>query len=143
MTMLPPPIQEVLTEEQSGNATLPWILFFNRSFTGDAGTAWTPTFTSLGTTGTPTITGRYYKLSQFLTVFWVRIVPGTDTTSTAGTTYINNFPEAMAFDGFCTAQSNGVGASTGHAVASNNRIYTPGWSALTNPVQIVGLLFTR
>ena len=141
MTVQPPPIQEVLAEEGTGLATLPYILFFNQLFTGDSGTAWTPTFTSLGSTGTPTITGRYYKLSTFITVFWVRVTPATDTTSTAGTTYIDNFPLSLSNDGFCTAVSNGLGSSSGHVIASNRRIYTPGWSALTNPVQIVGVAF--
>jgi len=141
MSLQPPPTQEILLEQETGFATLPWLLFFNQCFAGDAGTSWTPTFTSLGATGTPTITGRYFKINRFLAVFWVRVTPGTDTTSTAGTTYINNFPLNMAADGFCVALSNNLGSSSGHIVASNKRIYTPGWTALTTPVQVVGMVF--
>lgn len=141
MSLQPPPTQEVLAEQETGFATLPWLLFFNQTFNGDAGNSWTPTFTSLGATGTPTITGRYFKLSKSIGVFWVRVTPGTDTTSTAGTTYINNFPLTMNADGFCVALSNNLGSSSGHVVASNGRIYTPGWIALTTPVQVVGLVF--
>jgi len=141
MSLQPPPTQEVLVEQETGFATLPWLLFFNQTFAGDAGVQWTPTFTNLTVTGTPTITGRYFKLSRFIGVFWVRITPATDTSSVAGTTYIDNFPLNMAADGFCVAVSNGVGSSSGHVVATNRRIFTPTWTALTNPVQIVGLVF--
>src|SRR3982751_1886705 len=93
-----PPIYEQLAEDD-GKAKLPWILYFNSLFTGDAGTSWTPTFTSLTTVGTPTITGKIYQIGRSLAYFAVRIVPSTSTTATAGTTYINNFPLVLKADG--------------------------------------------
>lgn len=99
----PPPIQHPVIDEGS-LATLPWILFFNQVFSGDTGTDWTPSFTSLTETGTPTITGRYYKFGA-LVYFYVLVTPATDTSATAGTTYINNFPLDVTSDGACFAVS--------------------------------------
>lgn len=143
MSVSPPPINEILAEE-NGLPKIPWIVFFNELFEGDAGTTWTPTFTSLGSTGTPTITGRYFRINQKLTLFFVTITPSTDTTSTAATTYISNFPLSFALDSVCFA-STGSGAvqAVGGIRASDNRIYTPGWSAVTEVLTIVGFGIVR
>lgn len=135
----PPPIYNPLSE-QDGKATLPWILFFNQLFVGDEGAAWTPTFTSLTITGTPTITGRYYKISDRLTYFRVTIVPATNTSSVAGTTYVNNFPLTMTGDGACAAVSGLLGGTLGMCDMASNRIYTPAWSAVTVSLSIVGIV---
>jgi hypothetical protein len=139
MSNQPPPIQEQLTDDQQA-LTMPWILFFNQNFTGDLGTSWTPTFTSLTETGTPTITGRYYQISQALCYFNVTITPATDTTATAGTTYINNFPLTASSNGICFAVSGNLGSNSGMVVASNNRIYVPAWTAVTVPLTIIGIV---
>jgi len=133
-----PPIYQPLAE-QNGTATLPWILFFNSLFKGDTGTAWTPLFTSLTITGTPTITGITYKLGS-LVYFRVKIVPATNTSSTAGTTYINNFPYTMHGDGACLAVSGLLGSNAGVCDQASNRIYVPAWSAVTVPLSIVGFV---
>lgn len=135
----PPPLYNPVVD-QGGVASLPWTLFFNQLFTGDTGTEWTPTFTSLTTVGTPTITGRYYKLSQNLSYFTVRVVPETSTTATAGTTYIDNFPLDITGDGACLAVSGLVGGNAGMAEAATNRIYVPAWTAVTVPLTVVGLV---
>lgn len=137
MSMQAPPVIEKLSDE-NGLATLPWVLYFDQSYRGDAGTTWTPAFTSLATVGTPTITGRYYRLSRYLTAFFVVITPATSTTSVAGTTYINNFPLVFKGDGVCWSVSGGLGANAGHIVASTNRIYVPAWSAVTVPLTVIG-----
>ena len=138
MSIQPPPIYEILSGED-GKPKLPWIVFFNSVYNGDAGLNWTPNFESLGVSGTPTITGRYYRLSQYLVFFRVTVIPDTNTTSTAGTTYIDNFPLVFSADGACIAVSGNLGATPGHIVASNNRIYTPGWTAATVPVTVLGI----
>lgn len=137
----PPPIQHQVIDE-GGLLTLPYILFFNQIFGGDTGTDWTPTFTSLTQTGTPTITGRYYKIGA-LVYFYVVVTPATDTTATAGTTYINNFPLDVTSDGACLAVSGLLGGSVGMVEASTNRIYVPAWSAVTVPLTVVGLVVAR
>lgn len=118
---------------------MPWVLFVEQMFKGDPGDPWVPTFQNLTTSGTPTITGRVYRLSQYLTFFTVRIVPGTSTTSTAGTTYIDNYPLLFNGDGLVFAVSGGVGSNSGHIVASTNRIYTPPWSGVTVPLTLLGI----
>jgi hypothetical protein len=133
----PPPIIHPVVDK-NGVATIPWTLFFNQQFTGDTGVDFTPTFTNLTQTGVPTITGRYYKLGQ-LVYFSIRIVPATDTTATAGTTYCS-FPLTAISDGACTAVSGLLGGSIGMVDAASNRIYVPGWSAVTIPLTIVGLV---
>jgi hypothetical protein len=134
----PPPSGDQVVDKD-GFMSLSWLLFNNGIYEGDTGTDWTPAFTSLTQTGTPTITGRYYRVLRRLCFFRVLIVPGTDTTSTAGTTYINNFPLTFTSDGVCFAVSGNLGATPGHIVASNNRIYVPAWTAVTVPLTVIGI----
>lgn len=139
MTTSPPPIYDTMITDE-GKANLSWILYFNSLYQGDSGATWTPTFTSLGEVGTPTITGRYYKFNgNRLCYFHVVVTPATSTTSTAATTYIDNFPLTIANDGICFAASGGAGTVSGHAVAANNRIYTPAWGAVALPVHVIGI----
>jgi predicted cation transporter len=138
MSLDPPPIKEPIAG-QNGELPLPWIIFFDQTFTGDTGDVWTPTFTDLTVSGTPTITGRYYKLSQELCYFSVTITPATNTSATAGTTYINNFPLTVTGNGVCFAVSGNLGDGPGMVVAGNNRIYVPSWTTVTVPLTVVGI----
>lgn len=133
----PPPLYSPLIDDEEGKPTLPWTIFLNQLYEGDTGESWTPTFTGLTETGTPTITGRYYRLGRIVK-FFITIVPDTDTTAVAGTTYVNNFPLVFAGDGVVFAVSGNLGDGPGHIVASNNRIYTPAWTAVTVPLTLVG-----
>lgn len=140
----PPPTNEKIIEvgekgETEGFGTVSWLLFFNQLWTGDTGTNWTPTFTSLTTVGTPTISGVYYRIGQ-ICYFRVDIVPGTSTTSTAGTTFINNFPLTARGNGIVLAVTGNVGSGLGMINASDNRIYPSAWSAITNPVTLIGMV---
>lgn len=137
----PPPITNQVVD-QDGIATLPWILFFNQLFVGDTGVEWTPTFTSLTQVGTPTITGRYYKIGA-LAYFSILITPATSTSATAGTTYVNNFPLDVISDGACFAVSGLVGGNVGMVEASTNRVYVPAWTTVTVPLTVVGLVVAR
>ena len=126
--------------DNQGKPTLPWILFFNQLFTGDTGQSWTPSFTSLTSTGTPTFAGKFYKISSELVYFTAVVTPATNTTATAGVTYINNPPVSINRDGACLAAAANLGGLSGMCVASSNRIYVPGWSAVTVPVTVSGLM---
>lgn len=138
MSINPPPINELLAEG-NGLPKIPWILFFNQLFEGDPGTEWAPTFVNLGVSGSPQITGRYYRLNQRFCVFYITITPnGGNTTSTAGATYCDNFPLQFSLDSVCWAVSGGLGDGPGHIVAATNRIYTPAWAAVTVPLTVVG-----
>jgi hypothetical protein len=134
----PPPIYEKLSDN-AGKSTLPWVLFFNNIFQGDTGTDWTPQFTDLTVSGTPTITGRVYRLSRRIAFFRATVTPATNTSAVAGTTYINNFPLTFTNDGICFAVSGGLGTGSGHVIASNNRIFVPAWTTVTVPVTVVGM----
>lgn len=140
MTRIPePPIYQEIAAKEDGKATLPWILFFNSLYNGDTGTAWTPTFQNLTEVGgTSTKVGRYYKIGQGLCFFRVTVTPVTNTSATAGTTYIDNFPLLFTSDSANLAVSGVLGSNAGMNVASNNRIYPPTWTTLTNPVTIIG-----
>ncbi len=139
MSVSPVPSMQPLLDGQPYTVDLNWLVFFSELFNGDPGTAWSPTFQSLGTVGTPTITGKYYRIGQTLVYFTIRIIPGTNTTSTAATTYCDNFPLNFTGDGICLA-STGSGAvqAIGGIRSADKRIYTPGWSALTDTLTIVG-----
>lgn len=138
----PPPIYENVSDDL-GKFKVPWISFFNQVFIGDTGTSWSPSFTNLTEVGAPTITGRYYKISQSLCYFSVKIIPSTSTTATAGSTYINNFPLTANADGACFAVSGLLGGSAGQVDSSTNRIYPPGWTAVTVPLTIIGMVEIR
>lgn len=121
-----------------------WIDYFRDAHRGDAGNDWTPTYTSLTETGAATHTGFYKRLSQTLYQVRVRIVPGTNTSSTAGTTYLNNFPLTGSAFGSLTAINETTLLPIGTAVfASNGRIYTPTWANVTAPITISGLIEAR
>lgn len=134
----PPPTTQPMVDKD-GVVTLPWLSHFFGSYQGDVGASWTPTFTSLTETGTPTITGRYYRISRRLVYFSVLIVPGTNTSAVAGTTYINNFPLTFTGDGIVFAVSGALGDGPGHIVASSNRIYVPAWTSVTVPLTVIGM----
>lgn len=139
MSIQPPPIYEKLAGED-GKALLPWVLFMNQIFSGDSGTDWTPAFVNLTEVGgSATITGRYYKLSQYLTYFRVSITPVTNTSAVAESTYISNYPLTFSGDGICFAVRGGAGTNSGHIVSSNNRIYVPEWTTVTAPIHIIGI----
>lgn len=138
MRPTPPPFRTPVTDGE-GNLTPYWYEFLERLYLGDTGTVWeSPTFTNLGTTGTPTITGTTYRISQNLVYFSVRIVPATNTSSTAGSTYIDNFPFSIRQDGVCSASSGLVSDASGMIEAATNRIYTPPWTNITVPITITG-----
>lgn len=139
-----PPIYSPLIDDPTDPvAGLPWILFFNQVYSGDLGQQWNPTFTGLTVSGAaPTITGNFYQITQALLAFTVRIVPatGSSTTSTAGTTYINNFPLRMNGDGIVFAVSGLLGTNSGQCEFATNRVYPPSWSAVTIPLTLFGFV---
>lgn len=130
----PPPIQQPLTE-RTGLPTLQWILFFQGIFNGDSGTTWTPQPVGLGTVGTPTISGIYYKNAGFID-FYITISPGTNTSSVAGTTYIP-LPFDVALDSTCFAVT-GTQSVPGAINAAQDRVYPPTWTNLTSIITIHG-----
>jgi hypothetical protein len=144
MSRNPAPLDQPIINE-IGDLPPEWVMYFDGLFRGDTGTDWTPVFVGLGSTETPTITERYYQLSSNLVYFRVKITPATNTTSTAGSTYINNFPLSIFGDGAClaVAPTAGLGVGLGVADAASGRIFTPAWSATTVPITILGLLEAR
>lgn len=138
----PPPLYEKVTDE-SRIATIPWTLFFNSMYNGDTGTSWTPTFVSLTSVGTPTFTGKYYKISQNLVYFTITVTPATNTSSVSGTTYVDNFPLDIFGHGACLAVGSNTGTSAGMCNASTKRIYTPTWTTVAVPVTVVGMVEAR
>lgn len=135
---LVPPKTEPLVEKGDWFATLNWLVFFEQVADGDAGTSWTPTFTGLTEVGTATKTGVYYRLSKKLVYFRIVITPGTNTSSTLGTTYCNNFPLTITANG-ANLTCSGFTAAVSGTTASDKRIYTASWTTITTPITIVGI----
>lgn len=142
MSLGAPPIYNPIADEKSGVVTVPWAIFFNGLFEGVV-ESWEPTFVSLTENGAATKTGRYIRLNQSLVYWDAQITPGTDVSATAGTTYIDNFPLQLTRDSFCLAMAGGQGSASGHAVASNNRVFIPQLSAVTVPITICGVALAR
>lgn len=139
-TIQAPPIYQPLAETD-GKPTLPWILFFDQIFNGDNGTNWSPAFSNLTSVGIPTITGRYYQLGASVAYFTINIAPnGGNTTATAGTTFVSNFPLKMAGNGICFAVSGLLGTNSGMVELASANIYVPAWNAVTVPLTIVGIV---
>jgi len=129
------PIGDKIVDE-SGKATVTWIIFFTLLVTGDVGNKkWTPIVTNLTSVGSPTITGDYYTNNGF-TDFWIRIVPGTSTTSTGGSTYID-LPFNVVYDngGFTLLNGN---TGVNYIDAASRRCFPAGWTTTTFPVTITG-----
>lgn len=108
-------------------------------------TAWTPAWTALTVVGSPTYAGVYVKVGD-ATFFIVGITAGgaNTTASTAGTTFINNFPIAMAYGAICGAwdATNGAsyGIGGGAPVDGTTNIFTPTWVATNHTIAIGGLV---
>lgn len=120
---------------------MPWIIYFTGLSVGDQGTQWVPEFQNLITVGTPTFSGVYYKLGSLLTYFTATVTPATSTTATTASTFIDNFPELISADGACFAVSGITGSiEAGIAQGNSNRIFVPGWSAITVPVTVCGFI---
>ena len=143
MTLSIPPLYDVLIDEDS-KANLNWTIFFQNIAEGDSGDVWSPTFINLGTSGSPTYTGRYYQISKYICFFTVTIFTnGGNTTSTAGTTYIDNFPLIMQSDSVCfVGTGSGAVQAIGGIRSADKRIYPPGWSSVTENLTIVGIINT-
>jgi hypothetical protein len=142
MSVSPAPINQQVSDE-NGLPTLPWTLFFNQTFQGDAGDAFAPSFVSLTEVGTATYNARFYRISQYLIYFRIDVIPSTSTSAVAGTTYIDNFPLDITGDGFCTIVSGNSGGAIGMVRASDNRIYVPSWSTVADKVTILGICEAR
>lgn len=140
MSVSPAPITQPVLDA-TGVPTLPWTLFFNQNFSGDAGTNWTPTFTNLS--GVAQITGRFYRLSQYLIYFTITVTPDSATSATAGSTYVGDLPFGINSDGFCASVSGAAGGSLGAVDADTGRIYVPSWSSVSSPVTILGICEAR
>lgn len=133
MTAAVAPIADKLLDD-TGKLRPSWVVYFSELNRGDAGTTWNPTITGLTTVGTPTITGVYYQNNGF-TDFAVKIVPGTNTSSTLGVTTITA-PFSVAQDAainVVTGTSNAQGV-----INTGKTIYLPTWSLITSPVTITG-----
>lgn len=138
MSVQPAPITQPVIDD-SGFPTLPWTLFFNQNYQGDAGESWSPEITGL-TGSTEEVTGRFYRLSQFLVFFRINITPDGNTSSVAGTTAIGNFPLTFNSDGFNTVVSGSTGGAIGMNRQSDQQILLPTWTNVDAPLVILGLL---
>jgi len=135
-----PPIQHPVTDE-GNRATMPWALFFNFLFSGDIGTSWTPIFENLAVTGTPVYEGRYILLTSNLAFFRINVNPnGGNSTSTAGSTAINNFPLPFSQNGICFAVSGYTGSNAGMVDAATRKIFVPSWTSVSVGLTIIGLV---
>ena len=121
--------------DDSGKFRPTWVVYFSELNRGDVGTTWSPVVSNLTSVGTPTITGVYYQ-NQGFTDFAVKIVPGTNTSSVAGSTTI-----ALPFSVTADTAAHTVTGTTivdGVVNASGKLIYLPTWSLITSPVTITG-----
>lgn len=127
--------------DNAGKMALRWVLFLQDLLNGDPGVAFAPDIQNLSNTGgAPAITGVYYENGGFID-FYIRITPVTNTTSTAGTTYIQ-LPFQPSSDCPCFSTTGNSSAISG-IIASSARAYLPSWSNIPDPVTISGRVPTQ
>jgi hypothetical protein len=132
--------------QPNGFVTKEWNEFFLRLVNGDPGQLWDPTFTGLTVVGDVTYSGKWYQLGRYQAYFSVTITSeGGTSASTAGTTYIDNFPGNINADSVVLAANSttNIGIGTGNADSADGRIYTPSWVATTDTITISGTVETR
>lgn len=134
--LLPPKTEPLVDNDKF--TTINWLAFLEEMANGDAGTAWTPVFVGLTEVGTATKTGVYYRISKKLVYYRIVITPGTNTSSTLGTTYCSNFPLTITGNG-ANVTCSGFTAAVAGTTASDKRIYTATWTTITTPITIVGI----
>lgn len=121
--------------------SLYWKKWFSSLWEGDVGKQWTPTYTSLTESGTATHTGTYYRLSKRLYYFRVLITPATNTSSTAGTTFLNNFPLTINANGSFLAINNTTKTRIdAGAIIAGSGFYPPSWTTITAPITLCGMV---
>lgn len=140
LALLPPNTEELTDENRL--PTLNWVAFFDDLATGDTGTAFTPNFVGLTEVGVAVKTGLYWRINKSLAYFRIIITPGTNTSATLGTTYCDNFPLLILNQGVAVTVSGFTAAVSG-VTASDKRIYTQGWTNITTPVTILGIVEVR
>lgn len=126
-------LRSVLTDEISPASGL--------AIFGLAWAAWTPTRTSWTDVGSPTVTARYTQIGNFV-LFQVKVVPGTTTATTGGTSYIS-LPVSAGASGVAGDASMGdlsTLISVGNCVisTSNSRCYVPTQAATGDALIIAG-----
>lgn len=126
--------------EAKGRSTLPWILFFNNIVSGSVGVPWVPTFVGLTEVGLAVKSGIYFVVSNALAYFRIIITPVTSTSSTAGSTYVDNFPLTIVAPATFGTIVGNADAGLGTTNASNNRLYTPTWTTITGAVILSGFV---
>lgn len=142
MTIAQPPLYQPLAD-QTGKTAMQWALFFSLLATGDQGAEWIPNFSSLtSSSGTPTLDGWTYQLNSSLVLFRATVTPasGANTSATAGTTAITNFPFSMKQDGIVFAVGNKTGTGSGMCEQSSGKIWVPAWTTVSSKVTLLGIV---
>jgi len=121
--------------DDTGKFRPTWVEYYSELSRGDVGTSWTPVFTNLTSVGTPTLSGVYYTNIGF-TDFAIKIVPGTNTSSTLGSTTVA-LPFTVTADAVAGV-ATGTSASLGVINASGRLVYLPTWALITSPITITG-----
>jgi hypothetical protein len=102
---------------------------------------WTPTRTGWTDVGTPTSTGRYCQIRN-VCYFQAKVVPGTTTATTAGTSYISlpltANPQAFTGDGSMENLTTFVAIGMCVFDMPNSRCYVPTQAATGNTLDIAG-----
>lgn len=95
--------------------------------------SWTPTPTNLTVVGTPTYTGTYIKFGRV--VFCVlRVTSTTSTASTANSTNFSGLPFSVERVCTCQAANTSVVSYGDGLVYTDNKVYTPTWTATADVV---------
>ena len=99
---------------------------------------WTPTVAGIAVVGTPTYTGTYERIGDFVS-FTIRVTSTTSTASTAGTTTFST-PTSTVVSGTCVAASGVTKLGLGTGLVDSSLTYPPTWAASADVV-ITGQYF--
>lgn len=103
---------------------------------------WAPSATNLTQVGgSATLSGTYTKIGR--QVFWtLKVVPVTNTSSTANSTFFTGLPYTPSDNMGCSASDDAVVSYGNGLVTTVPRVYTPTWGTVTNPVRVWGVFST-
>jgi len=112
--------------------------YFDAIYSTYASGSWTPVPHSLTTTGTPTYTGWWTRIGNRVFIE-LKITPGTNTTSTAGTTYFTGLPYAVSVQGNGSAIDGGINSlGVGLIYTTGSKVFTPTWAANASAIYYSG-----
>jgi len=104
-----------------------WEIFYQEG-------TWTPVLNGFTTSGSPILTGKYWRIAKHVTVYSSLDPDGGSIVSTGGTSNISGLPFTVAFGGAGQVGNNFAENYTSASIIVSGGLYPPSW--VSNPEKI-------